>query len=98
MYGLYYTAAQHFLRSGYRLIDNGTRPLIHETNICDFLESINWRRAYCRLGLYLTPWFRAGLAGAGLTERAWRRFLRPAQVSTLRGLLEAQAIARATRK
>lgn len=56
MYGLHFAIAEHYLgQRGLWQVDSGTRALLHETDISDFLIRLGWRRQFCRLGFYLVP-------------------------------------------
>ncbi|MGD9212851.1 MAG: GNAT family N-acetyltransferase [Desulfobacteraceae bacterium] len=53
MYGLCYFVAKYFVSDrGYKEFNRGTRPLLHETNIDEFLISLGYRKKYCRLGIF----------------------------------------------
>lgn len=96
MYGLYYTLARHYLQKGYRFVDNGSRPLMHQTSVDEFLERMGWRKAYCRLGLETTRTFGPLLFGLRGVRRWVGRLLPPRHLAMLDGLLLAREIARAT--
>lgn len=99
MYALYYTIAHDYLKEeGYKEIDNGSRPLLHETNIGGFLLRLGWRKAYCRLGLYLLRPVRVVLGIARVFRRLCKLLLPNRHYAILESLLLAQDIARATRK
>jgi hypothetical protein len=94
MYGLYYVMARDSLRAGrYQYIDNGTRPLMHETDMWEFLRRLGWRKAYERLGLYLTGRLSLALRLARASKPLWRGLLPGRHRSILEGLLTAQDIA-----
>ncbi len=99
MYAMYYTIVHEYLGNrGCDIVDNGTRPLYHDTAIGDFLLRMGWRKAYCRFGLYLTPMLRAAL----LTVRPFRGICRRWPALPYGGMLEtlllAEDLARLTRK
>ncbi|MHC4075143.1 MAG: hypothetical protein ACYSRZ_01845 [Planctomycetota bacterium] len=97
MYALYYTITHHYLKEkGYKEIDRGTRPLMHETNIDDFLLRLGYRKAYCRLGIYFTWPVRAVLRLARISRRVCKTLLPGRYYAILEGLLLAQDIAKAT--
>jgi hypothetical protein len=98
MYGLYYTLARHYLQKGYQFVDNGSRPLMHETCVDEFLERMGWRKAFCRLGLEMLPAFERVLYGLRRVRRWSGRLWSPRRLAILDGLLLAQDIARQTRK
>mgnify|MGYP000946557366 CR=1 FL=1 len=52
MYCLYYMIAKECFRRGYREFDRGTKPLLHDTNVDEFLVRLGYRISYCRLGVY----------------------------------------------
>lgn len=97
MYVLYYGLAHHYLTErGMRYVDNGTRPILHDTNIGEFLYRLGWRPAYGRLRLHC----RLPVRAAMLIARSLRRPLAmvlPASVGrTIETLLTADDLARAT--
>lgn len=95
MYALYYTMAHEALTSGrYQYVDNGTRPLLHDTNISDFLLRLDWRKAYCRLGLELHPFARVALGVARPSRPLWARWLSAELRENFDALLKAQEVAR----
>ena len=94
MYALYYTIAHHYLGMGHKEFDRGTRPLLHETNIDDFLLRLGYRLSYCRLGLYFAWPIRALLGTARICRRAYPHILPSRYCAILDGLLLAQDIAR----
>jgi len=99
MYALYYAISHHYLNErGYRAIDNGSRPLLHDTNIGDFLLRLGWRKAYCRLGIYFTWRVRAVLIIARMFRKVGKLFLSSRQYAILESILWAQDIAKATKK
>ncbi len=99
MYALYYMIVYHYLKEeGYKEIDNGSRALLHETDIGDFLLRLGWRKAYGRLGLYLTPSVRAMLSLARIFRKVCKLLLPSRHYAILESLLAAQDIAKATRK
>jgi len=99
MYALYYTIAYYYLNErGYKEVDNGSRPLLHETNIGDFLLRLGWRKKYCRMGLYLVWPVRAILRVARVLRKACKLLLPSRHYARLESLLLAQDIAKATRK
>jgi len=99
MYALYYTIAHHYLKEkGYKEVDNGTRPLLHETDISDFLLRLGWRKDYGRLGIYLTRPVRAVLSIARIFSKVCKFLLPSRYYAILESLLLAQDIANATSK
>ncbi|MCK5613082.1 GNAT family N-acetyltransferase, partial [Candidatus Pacearchaeota archaeon] len=97
MYGLYYTMVCDYMELGcYDCVDNGARALHHETNIGDFLLKMGWRKAQCRLGLYLTPTLRAVLFISKIFKHLLRLFLPARYYSMLLGLFMACEIANET--
>jgi hypothetical protein len=97
MYALYYTIAHHYLGMGYKEFDRGTRPLLHETNVDEFLLRLGYRQSYCRLGLYFSWPIRVLLGTARIFRGAYMRILPSRYSAILNSLLLAQDIARATR-
>lgn len=97
MYALYYTITHHYLKErGYKEFDRGSRPLMHETNIDDFLLRLGYRKAYCRLGIYLAWPVRAVLSSARIFRKACKWILPSRYYSILEGLLLAEDIAKVT--
>ena len=97
MYALYYTVAHHYLKEkGYKEVDRGSRPLVHETNVDDFLLRLGYRKAYCRLGIYTVWPVRAIFAIAKIFRRIFNLVLPSRYNAILGGLLMAQDIARTT--
>lgn len=96
MEGLEYTIAKHYLEREYRLVDSGTRPLLHSTSIDQFLERLGWRKAYCRLGLEMVPALRAAMCIARRVRPLCRYVFSPMHLAMLDGFLMAQDISRAT--
>jgi len=99
MYALLYFICHHYLATkSYKQIDNGTRPLLHETDISDFLLHLGWRKQYCRLALYLRPDVRAALFIARLLRKRLNWLLPSRYFVIVRSLLEAEDMAKATRE
>jgi len=48
---LFYTIAEHYLDRGILYVSNGWRPLWHPTRINDFLETLGFRKVYCRVNV-----------------------------------------------
>lgn len=99
MYALLYVIVHHYLKEeGYKEVDNGSRPLLHETDIGDFLLRLGWRKAYCRLGIYLTLPVRVVLSLARIFKKVCKLLLPSRHYAILESLLLAQDIAKATSK
>ena len=99
MYALYYTVAYHYLRErGYKEFDRGTRPLMHETNVDEFLLRLGYHNSYCRLGLYLTTPVRIALILARVFKRAYKLILPSRYSAILGGLLLARENGKLYRK
>lgn len=99
MYALYYTIASHYLsKKDYKEIDNGSRPLLHETDITNFLLRLGWRKAYCRLGIYLVFPVRVLLILVRIFKRFFKLLLPGRHYAIFESLLLSQDIAKATRK
>jgi len=99
MYALYYTVPNYYLNErGFREFDRGTRPLLHETNIDEFLLRLGYRKSYCRLGLHLVWHVRVVLRMARILKRMCKLILPGRYYAILEGLLLAQDIANATKK
>ena len=97
MYGLYYYVAKHFVaEAGYKEFDRGSKPLLHETNIDDFLINMEYRKKYCRLGVYFSVPVRIVLRLARMLRFVYKRVLPKRFSVILDGLLVAQDIAKAT--
>jgi len=99
MYALYYTIAHIYLQRGdCEEINNGNLPLLHETNIGDFLLRLGWRKAYRRLGLYLVWFVRVMLSIARTFRKICKLVLPDRHYAIMESLLRAQDIAKATSK
>ena len=99
MYALYYSIAYHYLTErGCTQLDCGTRPLIHETNIGDFLVRIGYRKAYCRLGAYFARPVRVTLSVARPLRKLFKVILPSRYHEILNALLQTQDIANQTKE
>jgi hypothetical protein len=98
MYALYYSIAKIYLRESHIIrIDNGCRPLSHDTNIGDFVERIGWRKAYCRLDMVLR--FPISLIVLVGKKNSIFQYLLPAKFRMgIDSLIKAQGIVDATKK
>jgi len=97
MFALYFNVTQHYLKAGaYKEVDRGSRPLVHETNIDDFLMRIGYHKSYCRLGIYLALPLRIFLGIARVSRKLYKHLLPSRYCAILNGLLLAQDIARET--
>ncbi len=97
MYALYYKVAQYYLNEkGYKEFDRGTRPLMHKTNVDDFLLRLGYRKSYCRLGVYFTWPVRAVLSIARIFRKVYGLILPSRYRAILDGLLLAQNLAKST--
>jgi hypothetical protein len=97
MYGLYYYVAKYFVvERNYKEFDRGSKPLLHETNIDEFLVKLGYRKKYCRLGVYLNVTIRVLLRLARIFRRLYKRMLPHRLCAILDSLLLAQDIAEAT--
>jgi dTDP-4-amino-4,6-dideoxygalactose transaminase len=96
MYALYFRIAQDFLAAGFTAFDRGSKPLLHETGIDQFLLRLGFRFSYCRLGLYYIPLFRIALiaANAVTTKFTWMKENR--YVKVIGALSSARKIAEST--
>lgn len=97
MWALYYTLAHEYLARGFKDVDAGCRPLLHDTNIEEFFRRIGWRQAPCRMDLYLSAPIRFALFVARPLKGLLRRVLSSTNFARLEGLLIAQDVARASR-
>jgi len=59
-YVLYYTMNRHYLNErNLRYVNEGTRSILHETNVQSFLiEKFKFRKAYCKLHIQYHSWVR----------------------------------------
>jgi len=56
MNALHFTVVKHYLAErGFEYITSGARNVSHQTHIHDFQYRMGWRKAYCKLGLWLRP-------------------------------------------
>ena len=69
---LFYTIARHYLEQGLRYVSNGSRTLWHPTQINDFLETLGFRKVYCRVNVVVSSAARI-LDGVSISN--WGRFL-----------------------
>lgn len=98
MFALYYNVTHHYLKGGaYKEVDRGSRPLMHETNIDDFLLRLGYRKRYCRLGFYLVPPVKLILKIARIFRKFYSHILPSRCCAILDGLLLAQDIAEETK-
>jgi hypothetical protein len=99
MYALYHTVTYHYIRErDFKEVDRGTRPLMHETNIDDFLLRLGYRKSYCRLGFYVTRPVRYAMVIARMFRRLGKLVLSSRHYAILEGLFLAEDIARQTRE
>jgi hypothetical protein len=97
MYALLYTATNYYLNErDCKEFSRGTRPLLHETNVDDFLLRLGFRISYCRLGLYLRLPVRIFLGFAKFSRVMFKLILPSRQFAILESLLLAQDIAKNT--
>ena len=97
MYGLYYYVAKYFVaEGGYKEFDRGSKPLLHETKIDEFLMKLEYRKKYCRLGVYFTLPVRIVLRLARMLRFVCRWVIPKQFCVILDSLLRAQDIADAT--
>ncbi len=97
MFALYYSVANHYLKDGnYNEVDCGTKPLLHETNIGDFLKQVGFRKTYCRFGVYWSPTARLGLSLLRILKNAFKLILPARHYSILEGLLLTQDLVNET--
>ena len=52
---LEYVLLNHYMNNGFRYVTNGWRPMLHDTNISDFLEDFEFRKVFCQLEIELSP-------------------------------------------
>jgi len=97
MYGLYYYFQSYLKKENCVEVTNGARPLLHETNIEEFLLRLGWRKAYARLGLYVPKSVEILLSGVRFTWPLWKYIVPNKQLHLMRALLEAKKIAKMTR-
>lgn len=97
MWALYYVLAHEYLGRGFKYVDAGCRPLLHDTNIEEFFRRIGWRQAPCRMDLYLTAPMRCALLLARPLKGLLGRVLSSTNHARLEGLLVAQDVARESR-
>ena len=98
MYALYYTVANHYLKNGmHKHFDRGTRPLVHETHVDDFLLQLGFRKSFCRLGVYFNWPVRLVLSLARASRPVIKSLLPKRYGEVLDALLLAQDIAAETR-
>lgn len=97
MYALYFTIARDSLASGdCDVVDNGSRPLRHDTNIEEFLLRLGWRKAYARLDLWLAWPMRISLSCIKACGPLCRMVMSKRLTTSLEGLLEADRLSQLT--
>ncbi len=97
MCGLCYFVAKYFVTDcGYKEFNRGTRPLLHETNIDEFLLKLGYRKKYCRLGLFYVSYIDITISMLNRLSPALK-FLLPLKFrSKIDALIEAKEIAAQT--
>lgn len=98
MYALYFTIARDSLAAGYVAFDRGTKPLLHETGIDDFLLRLGFRLSYCRLGLFMRPFVAPAVKVASRVVCAIPSLSEGKSGRSLLALAEAIRIASETRQ
>ena len=99
MYAMFYTIAHERLGDGScQFIDNGMRPMSHETNIVEFLFSLGWRKAFTRLSLECSMRLRMAIIAAETSQPIWRLILLERHKKNIQSLVTMARIARQTRQ
>lgn len=97
MYGLYYYVGEHFVAEDWhKEFDRGSKPLLRETSIDDFLTKLEYRKKYCRLGVYFTLPVQIMLRLARMLRFVYKWVIPKRFHAILDGLLVAQDIAKTT--
>lgn len=83
-YGLNWSIAKYYLKEkGYKYIDAGARSLTEHSNVQNFLiEKFGFRKAYCRMQVWMHPFLKLGLC----LLRPFQGFFK--RNNKLRGLFE----------
>lgn len=97
MYALYYTIAKEAMLNGYSEFDRGTRPILHETNIDEFLVRLGYRISYCRLGVYYSFPLKITMRFLNAYPKLKDRLLVPKLSLAIDRLTLAQEIAKNTK-
>lgn len=58
MNALYFHVAKESFERGFKEFDRGSKPLLHDTNVDDFLIRMGYRLDFCSLGIRVVPPFR----------------------------------------
>ncbi len=97
MYGLFYYVTKYFIMErGYKAFDMGSKPLLHETNIHEFLLNLKYRKKYCRLGIHLNLSILLLIRLARVSNRLYRWILPPRLCVIVDSLVLAMEIADST--
>jgi hypothetical protein len=51
---LFHSISKHYLESGMKYVTNGSRTMWHPTHINEFLETLGFRKVYCRLNVEMS--------------------------------------------
>lgn len=97
MYGLCYFSANYFVTEcGYKEFNRGTRPLLHETNIDEFLLKLGYRKKYCRLGVFFVSYIDFALHTANKLLPVLKYLLPKESILKIEALIQAKKIAAQT--
>ncbi len=97
MCGLCYFIAKYFVADrGYKEFNRGTRPLLHETNIDEFLLKLGYRKKYCRLGLFYVSYIDIAISILNGLSPALKYFLPQKFRQKIEALLQTKKIAAQT--
>lgn len=60
-YALITSLIEHYVVKHHTVINNGTRPVAHQTNFQDFLQKLGFRRQFCRLNVIYPGWMEKAI-------------------------------------
>ena len=87
--------AEHYVRDRCQTLTNGNRPLVHETNIQDFLLDHGFRRQFCRLNVVYRGWLEAAVRVAFPVRRMLEDLPKARSMKLISGLLAQEEFRRA---
>ena len=97
-YAMIGTLLQHYVVEGGLTVNNGNRPVSHDTQFQGFLLKLGFRRQFCRLNVVYRPWLHAAVRIAFPFRRALGALPDRGRVHRLQTLLFQEEIQRRCRK
>ncbi len=55
MAAMFYTVSKYYLDKDLNYVTNGWRTLLHDTSMNDFLETLGFRKVFCKVNIELSP-------------------------------------------